>query len=114
MGKIFKRAKRTKAANDPIMDHLAVVNARTLLISNLIGMGWRLALVVLVPIFAGVQLDKRFDSAPSLTLAAFFIAIFAASMLIYKTYVEMSAQAASEEAKKAKRRANKVKRETDV
>lgn len=100
MSKSAVRKKTTKFKGDPVAAQLAVVNARGMMVSNIIGMGWRLALMVLVPIFAAVQLDKKFDTKPSLTLAAFFIAVFGAGMLIYKTYNQMQAEQLLADAKK--------------
>lgn len=111
LGKRRGRAKKFKG--DPIADQLVMASAKNLLITNVISMGLRLALTILLPIFAGVQLDKRFDSAPSLTLAAFFIAIFGASLLIYKTYVEMTAEIAASDKTKTKR-IRKAKRTNDA
>lgn len=110
MGKIAKRLKRpTSKTGDPVVDQLAVVDAKNMLFSNLIGMGWRLAIMILVPIFIGVQIDKKFDTKPSYTMAAFFIAVSGASLLIYKTYVNMQREQLINELKKSKknnRRAN--------
>lgn len=75
MSKTAVRSRTTKLKGDPVAAQLAVVNARGMMVSNMLGMGWRLALIVLVPIFIAVQLDKKFNSSPSLTLAAFFIAL---------------------------------------
>ncbi|MDQ3065369.1 MAG: AtpZ/AtpI family protein [bacterium] len=99
MGKVLLRDKRNKIAKvDPTMDYFSYFNARSQLLASTLSMGWRLALTVLIPIFIGVQLDKKFDTEPSLTLATFFIAIFGAGMIIAKTYNEMTAQAALDEA----------------
>ncbi len=104
MGKAAARKRTTtKYKGDPVLDQLTAIDARSMLMGGLVGMGWRLALMVLVPIFIGVQLDKRFDSSPSLTLAAFFVAIFGAGVLIYNTYSEINAQQAIEDARQAKR-----------
>lgn len=113
MGKAAAQKRPTKFKGDPVLDQLRVIDARNMLIVNIFGMGWRLALTVLLPIFVGVQLDKKFDSTPSLTLAAFFIAVFSASLLIYKTYNEMTTLQAIEDARKAKRAA-KRKRSKNV
>lgn len=95
MGKTNSLKRRPKSKFvDPAIDQLAVMDARSMLVANLISMGWRLALMVLLPIFLGIQIDKKLDSAPSVTLAAFFIAIFGAGILIYRTYVELSPQSA--------------------
>lgn len=108
MSKSAVRRKTTKFKGDPVVNELAVINARGMFFSNLLGMGWRLALIVLVPIFAAVQLDKKFDSKPSLTLAAFFIAVFGAGMLIARTYNDMARQQALDDAKAAKRKQRRL------
>lgn len=102
----------SKVDEDPVVDRLAVASARSVLLGSLIGMGWRLAITVLLPIFVGIQLDKKFDSAPSLALAAFFIAIFAASLLIYKTYQDMTAEILRQNGQQSKR--TKVNRSKDA
>ena len=113
MGKAAARKRTTIKNSDPGVDALAMYGARNMLVANMMSMGWRLAIMVLLPIFIGVQLDKRFDSEPSLTLAAFFISIFGASMLIYRTFNELTTQAALEDAKKNKRKKT-VTRKTNV
>lgn len=89
------KSKRRSRYVDPAVesiDQMAVINARDMMFGNLVSMGWRLAVMVLLPIFIGVQIDKWLDSSPSVTLAAFFIAIFGAGVLIYRTYNEMNSQ----------------------
>ena len=113
MGKTGSKHKTSNLDDDPIVDQFLVASAKTSLLSNMIGMGWRLAVIVLIPIFIGVQIDKRLDSAPSMTLAAFFIAIFAASLLIYKTYVEMTTESKGSDKRKSKR-PKTVNRSNDV
>lgn len=110
MSKSAVRRKTTKFKGDPVVNELAVINARSMMVSNIIGLGWRLALMVLVPIFVAVQLDKKFDSKPSLTLAAFFVAIFGAGLLIYKTFAQMQADQAKADAKEAKRKERLLRR----
>lgn len=115
MGKAAARAKRTsKFKSDPVLDQLAVANAKGMFFTNLFSMGWRLALMVLIPIFVGVQLDKRFDTSPSLTLAAFFIAVFGASLLIARTYQDITRQQLLDEQKQAKRKLRLRKRRKNV
>lgn len=111
MGKAAARVKRTtKFKSDPVVDQLAVVNARGMMLGHIIGIGWRLALMVLVPIFVAVQLDKKFDTAPSLSLAAFFIAVFGAGVLIARTFQDITRQQALDDARQAKRAQRKKKR----
>ncbi len=110
MGKAATRKRTRKFKGDPVVDQLAVANARGMFFANLFGMGWRLALIVLVPIFAGVQLDKKFDTAPSLTLAAFFLAVFGAGVMIAQTYNDMAKQQALDDAKETKRKQRRLLR----
>ena len=74
---------------DPVIDKLAALDARSLFLSDSLNIAWRLAIMVLVPIFIGVQLDKRFDTKPQLTVGAFILALVGAGYLIYKNYSDM-------------------------
>jgi len=85
-------------------------DARNMLVTEVITMGWKLAIMILLPIFIGVQLDNRYGTEPSLALAAFFIAIFGASMVIYKTYNQLTTQAAIDEARRLKKRTTRRKK----
>lgn len=38
-------------------------------------MSWQLAIVVLVPVIGGFELDKKLDTLPALTVVGFFIAM---------------------------------------
>lgn len=100
-----------KKYTDPAVDQLAVIDARNMFFSNLVGMGWRLAVMVLIPLFIGVQIDKRFDTSPNFTLGAFFIAIAGAGYLIWKTYQGMQREQLLADMKKSKRN---VKRSTNA
>lgn len=93
-----------KKYTDPAVDQLAVVDARSLLLSNIISMGWQLAVMVLLPLFIGVQIDRRFDTAPNFTLGAFFIAVFGSGYLIWRTYNTMRREQLVADIKRAKRK----------
>jgi len=109
MGKAASRERTTTKNSDPALDALAMFDARNMMVSEIVTMGWKLAVMILLPIFIGVQLDNRFDTKPSLTLAAFFIAIFGAGLMIYKTYNELMTKAALDEATKSRKKAMKRK-----
>ena len=64
---------------------LARLNARNMFYAATVSMGWQLAVTVLVPVFIGVKLDDHFNSAPSYTLAALFIAAGGACYVVWKT-----------------------------
>lgn len=105
MGKNNSSKKRKNSRYiDPALDQITPVDAKSMLFSNMISMGWRLAIMVLLPIFIGVQIDRRLDSSPSVTLAAFFIAVFGAGLLIYRSYKELNTELLQDEQKKSKRR----------
>lgn len=111
MGKAAQRKRTTFKTGDPVVDQMAVIDAKNMFFGNLIGMGLRLAVMVLIPIIAGVQLDKRLNTSPNFTLGAFFLAIFGASYLIWKTYASMQREQLLADLKKSKR---KIKRSASV
>jgi F0F1-type ATP synthase assembly protein I len=45
-------------------------------------MSWQLAIVVLVPIVGGFELDKKLKSAPVLTIVGFFLALAGMSLVV--------------------------------
>lgn len=46
---------------------------------------WRLAIVVLVPIIGGFELDQKLNSLPLLTIVGFIIAMIGAGLVMYRT-----------------------------
>jgi F0F1-type ATP synthase assembly protein I len=48
-------------------------------------MGWQLAVVVLVPVIGGVQLDKAFNTAPVLLLLGFGVAVVGSILVMWRT-----------------------------
>ena len=100
-----KKRTTTNKSGDPALDLLAGFDAKSQLLMASVNIGWRLAVVVLIPLFIAVQLDRYFDTTPSITLAAFFIAIFAAGVTIYRAYQEINdrqQEADTKESKKGK------------
>ena len=47
-------------------------------------MSWQLAIVVLVPIIAGFELDKRLDLLPALTIVGFIIAMAGMALVVWR------------------------------
>ena len=62
-----------------------ISDAKQQFVDAAINMGWQLAITILVPVFIGVQLDKHFNSSPSYTLAALFLAVFMSCTVVWKT-----------------------------
>jgi hypothetical protein len=46
-------------------------------------MSWQLAIVVLVPIIGGFQLDKKLDILPVLTVAGFIVAMAGMALVVW-------------------------------
>lgn len=104
MGNNAARKRTTSKTGDPVVDQLAVIDARSMFFGSLVSMGMRLALIVLLPILLGVQLDKKFDTAPNFTMGAFFLAIFGSSYLIWSTYNNIQREQLLADMKKSKKR----------
>jgi hypothetical protein len=47
-------------------------------------MSWQLAIVVLVPIIGGFELDKSLDTLPALTIAGFFVAMVGMALVVWR------------------------------
>ncbi len=94
MGKKAARKSTTSGEHDPAMDYLEAFDARSQLISASIGLGWQLALMVLVPIFIGVQVDRYFDTSPSFTLTALFLAVAGSIVIITRAFKDINQQQA--------------------
>ncbi|MDQ3123846.1 MAG: AtpZ/AtpI family protein [bacterium] len=112
MGRAAARKRTTVTKSDPTMDYLAGFDARSQLFAASLNLGWQLALTVLVPLFIGVQIDRRFDSSPSWTLTALFIAVAGSIVTITRTFKDLTRLQTGDDAviKKRKRKTSKVKK----
>jgi F0F1-type ATP synthase assembly protein I len=52
-------------------------------------MSWRLAVVILVPIIGGYELDKHFDTTPALSIIGFVVAM-AGLFVVLKQTLDMA------------------------
>lgn len=57
----------------------------TVLIVAALDMSWRLAIVVLVPIIGGYQLDRHFGIEPALTLLGFLLSMVGVFIILKQT-----------------------------
>lgn len=105
MGKKLVRKRKLALGDDPALAYLPEFDARDQLLSSMLGIGWRMALTILIPVFAGIKLDQHFNSKPSYTLAAFFVAIIGCGVLISRTYKQIN----SEMSARFKTKKNKTK-----
>jgi F0F1-type ATP synthase assembly protein I len=77
------------APKDDIERYAAAMSARQQFVSAAFDMGWRLALTVLVPVFIGAWLDKRYDASPTYALTALFLSMAAAGFVVAKTLKDL-------------------------
>jgi len=88
--------KQVAQTADPLaaraQQYAAVNAARNKFVDASIGLGWRLALAVLVPIFIGVQIDKHYGTAPSYTVAAVLLGLGLSVVIVWKSVKEITRQ----------------------
>jgi len=106
MGKAAAK-KTATSAEDDIQQALDTFNAKQRFFTAALNMSWQLALMVVIPVVAGVKLDQKFDTSPSLTLTGFFLAAFAACTVVWNTVKDVNKLQADDEKKnlKGKKRA---------
>ena len=54
-------------------------------ISMALDMSWRLAVVVLVPIIGGFELDQALDTSPLLVIVGFLLAMGGTALVMWRT-----------------------------
>lgn len=94
--------KSTTVTQDEIEQYAAVLQAKQTFIGATLNLSWRLALTVLIPLIAGIQLDKKFNSAPSFTITGFMLAIVFGCMAVWQTVKEVNEIQAEESKGKKK------------
>ncbi len=60
-----------------------VKDPRTEFISATLTMSWQLAIVVLVPIIGGYELDKKLHMTPILTIVGFILAMIGMGLVVW-------------------------------
>ncbi len=90
----------TTIAQDDIEQFEAAMFARQKFIGATINLSWRLALTVLIPLIAGIQLDKKLDSSPSFVITGFMLAIVFGCMTVWQAVKEVNKSQAEESRKK--------------
>ena len=96
MTKAAAQKKTTTAGLDAqhVLQNAAALQATSQFWVSTFGMGWRMAITVLIPLVGGVKIDERFNTSPSYTLAGFFIAVAGASVVVWNTVKEVNLQTA--------------------
>ncbi|MHB1864748.1 MAG: hypothetical protein ACYCPS_01100 [Candidatus Saccharimonadales bacterium] len=63
-------------------------SATSTFISMVLDMSWRLAIVVLVPIISGAELDSHLKQGYVYLLIGFFVALVLAVLVVFRSYKE--------------------------
>ena len=83
MKKAGSKADSTAAMTEELQAAARMVDARQLFFSEVIGLSWKLAFTVLIPLIGGIQLDKKFNTEPLLTLSGLTLAFIFGSMAVW-------------------------------
>lgn len=94
-----KRETTSRSVHNEMQQFVEAQSARAQFLSATMNMGWRLFITVVVPIVAGVKLDERFNSAPSLTLLGFMVAALAGCAAVWGTVKQVNQQQADDNVK---------------
>ena len=90
---IIKRMKQTKApvtTPSPVTGDSSTTtvnpstNPKTVFLMAALNMSWQLAIVVLVPIIGGFELDKKLHLLPLLTITGFILAMIGMALVVWR------------------------------
>lgn len=86
ISKASQKTRNTKSAKDTSADDTVKEssNQRTVFVNMALTMSWQLALVVLVPIFAGAKLDKRTGSGNTYTFIGLGVALVGSIAVMWR------------------------------
>ncbi len=82
---------KTPSPDNPDKAHKVEGNknaALTMFIGAVLDISWQLAIVVLVPIIGGYELDKHLNDTPVFTIIGFVLAMAGTFVVIRKVFVE--------------------------
>jgi F0F1-type ATP synthase assembly protein I len=60
------------------------LNPRGEFIAAALNMSWQLAIVVLVPVIGGFELDKKLNTVPALTIVGFLLAMGGMAFVVWR------------------------------
>ncbi len=104
--------KKTNAStnNSGQQFDMDVLAAKSRFFAVTLGMGWRLALTVLIPLIAGIKIDDRFNSSPSYTLAGFMLAVAGGAVVVWDSIKQVNLEQAEVEQAEAAAKATAKKK----
>lgn len=97
-------AKKTTTVDEELQQIIGAQAAKSQLLGASLGLSWRLALTVLIPIFVGIKVDNTFNTKPSFVLLGFMIAVVASIYTISNTVKEINQLQVEQEKKGRGRR----------
>jgi F0F1-type ATP synthase assembly protein I len=100
---------KTTSTEEATQVYMKTLAARGQFLAATLGMGWQLALTVLIPLVAGIQIDKHFKSSPSYTLAGFMLAVAGGAAVVWKSVKEVNAEQTELDAEEAEMKAEIMK-----
>lgn len=109
MGKAATKKTVTTKTDINAQQYLEVLAAKNKFFATTLGMGWRLAITVLIPLIAGIKIDDRFNSSPSYTLAGFMLAVAGGAAVVWNSVKEVTAEQAEEDMLEMKIKAEQKK-----
>ena len=99
--------KTTTAAVSSEQFDMDVFAAKSRFFAVTLGMGWKLAITVLIPLVAGIKIDQHFKTSPSYTLAGFMLAIAGGAMVVWDSVKQVTEEQAEEEKEEAEAKLKK-------
>ena len=73
-----------QGSNKPKSSANQAYNPTSQFLGAALNMSWQLAIVVLVPILVGSQLDKRLDLSPTMTVIGFIVAMAGTGVIMWR------------------------------
>ena len=106
-------SKHTVTVEEQTQQYLDSLAAKNKFFAATLGMGWWLAITVLIPLVAGIKLDQRYATTPSYTLAGFMLAVAGGAAVVWNSVKEVNAAQAEEEAE-AKKPKNSLRKKSQT
>lgn len=91
--------KRTESGTDSKAAYPDSLDTKQLFITSVIGMSWQMALAILVPVVIGYFLDRKFNSAPLITMIGLFIGVLMVVGIVWRTVKRLPDFAKTKKAK---------------
>ncbi len=89
-----KAPRKTPSPAETAKPHVSVGskanNPTAVFIGAALDMSWRLAIVVLVPIIGGFELDQKLDMTPLLTITGFILAMIGMGLVMWRTLQQVN------------------------